>query len=44
MCSGLSEQCEDEALYRGIEKEEIVKCIKNNRTDGGDGLVGELLK
>ena len=47
MCSSLSRVCEDEALDRGIEKEEIAKCIqrlKNNKTSGSDGLVGELLK
>ena len=47
MCSSLSELCEDEVLDRGIEKEEIAKCIrrlKNNKTGGSDGLVGELLK
>ena len=27
MASTLSEVCEDEALGRGIEKEEIAKCI-----------------
>ena len=34
-------------MRREIEKAEIVKCIcklKNNKTGGSDGLVGELLK
>ena len=47
MCGSLSKVCEDEALDRQIEKAEIVKCIcklKNNKTGGSDGLVGELLK
>ena len=49
MCGSLSKVCEDEALDREIEKVEIVKYIiicklKNNRTGGSDGLVGELLK
>ena len=43
----MSELCEDEFLDKEIEKGEIVKCIrklKNNKTRGSDGLVGELLK
>ena len=47
MCGSLSKVCEDEALDREIEKEEIVKCIcklKNKKTGGSDGLVSELLK
>ena len=47
MCSGLPKVCEDEALDRGMGKEEIAKCIrkvKNKKTGGSDGLVGELLK
>ena len=47
MCGSLSKVSEDEALDREIEKAEIVKCIcklKNNKTGGSDGLVGELLK
>ena len=47
MCGSLSKVCEDEALDREIEKAEIVKCIcklKNKKTGGSDGLVGELLK
>ena len=43
----MSELCEDEFLDNEIEKGEIVKCIrklKNNKTGGSDGLVGELLK
>ena len=37
----MSELCEDEFLDKEIEKGE---CIKNNKTGGSDGLVGELLK
>ena len=40
----MSELCEDEFLDKEIEKGEIVKCIKNNKTGGSDGLVSELLK
>ena len=40
----MSDLCEDEFLDKEIEKGEIVKCIKNNKTAGSDGLVGELLK
>ena len=43
----MSELCEDEFLDKEIEKGVIVKCIrklKNNKTGGTDGLVGELLK
>ena len=43
----MSESCEDDRLDIAIEKSEIVKCIrklKNNKTGGSDGLVGELLK
>ena len=43
----MSELCEDEFLDKEIEKGEIVKCIKelkNSKTGGSDGLVGELLK
>ena len=39
--------CKNEAVDRGIEKEDIAKCIwklKNNKTGCSDGLVGELLK
>ena len=46
MCSSLFEVYEDEALDRGIEKEEIAKLIRrlqNNKTGGSDGVVGELL-
>ena len=42
----MSESCEDDHLDIAIEKGEIVKCIrklKNNKTGGSDGLVGELL-
>ena len=34
-------------MDKGIEKAEIAKCLrklKNNKTGGSDGLVGELLK
>ena len=37
----MSELCEDD---KEIEKRETVKCIKNTKTGGSDGLVGELLK
>ena len=43
----MSESCEDDSLIIAKEKGEIVKCIrklKNNKTGGSDGLVGELLK
>ena len=43
----MSESCEDDHLDMAIEKSEIVKCIrklKNSKTGGSDGLVGELLK
>ena len=30
--------------YRQIEREEIAQCIKNNKTGGCDGIMGELLK
>ena len=43
----MSELCEDEFLDKEREKGEIVKCIKklkNSKTGGSDGLVGELLK
>ena len=46
MCSSLSEVCGDEALHGAIEKEEIAKCnqkLKNNKTGGSDGLMGEFL-
>ena len=36
----MSELC---FLDNEIEKGEIVKCIKNNKTGGSDGLVGELV-
>ena len=39
--------CEDEYLDGELCKGEIEKCIcklKNNKTGGSDGLVGELLK
>ena len=46
-CSSVSKACEDSVLDREIEREEIAVCVrklKNNKTGGSDGLVGELLK
>ena len=46
-CSSVSKACEDRVLDREIEREEIAVCVrklKNNKTGGSDGLVGELLK
>ena len=46
-CVRMSGSCEDAFLDKGIEKAEIAKCtrkLKNNKTGGSDGLVGELLK
>ena len=43
----VSKVCEDRVLDREIEREEIAVCVwklKNNKTGGSDGLVGELLK
>ena len=40
----VSGSCEDAFLDKRIEKVEIASCLKNNKTGGGDGLVGELLK
>ena len=43
----MSELCGDDFLDKEIEKGEIVECIrklKNNKTGGSDGIVGELLK
>ena len=43
----MSGSCEDIFLDKGIEKAEIAKCLrklKNNKTGGIAGLVGELLK
>ena len=37
----------DKVLDRGISYAEIIKCsesLKNNKTGGNDGLVGELFK
>ena len=45
MCSSIL--CEDEYLDGELRKGEIEKCVcklKNNKTGGSDGLVGELLK
>ena len=43
----MSGSCEDAFFDKGIEKAEIAKYrrkLKNNKTGGSDGLVGELLK
>ena len=43
----LSRTCGDPVLDREIELQEIARCVrklKNNKTGGSDGLVGELLK
>ena len=45
--SSLSEETGDAFLDKEIEKSEIAKCVrklKNNKTGGSDGIVGELLK
>ena len=45
MCSSIL--CEDEYLDGELHKGEIEKCackLKNNKTRGSNGLVGELLK
>ena len=45
--SKVSDMYDGAVLDRPIEKEEIAQCIrrlKNNKTGGNDGLVGELLK
>ena len=47
MCSILSEVSENVRLDRQIDREEIAQCfkkLKNNKTGGCDGIVGELLK
>ena len=47
VCSSVSKACEDNVLDREIKSEEIPVCVrklKNNKTGGIDGLVGELLK
>ena len=39
--------CEDDILDREIDSAEISRCLrklKNNKTGGSDGVVGELLK
>ena len=46
-CGRMSGSCEDAFLDKGIEKAEIAKYLrklKNKKTGGSDGLVGELLK
>ena len=46
-CNRMSRSCEDAFLDKELEKAEIAKCrrkLKNNKTGGNDGLVGELLK
>ena len=43
----LSEEAGDAFLDKEIEKSELAKCVrklKNNKTGGSDGIVGELLK
>ena len=43
----MSGSCEDAFLDKEIVKADIAKCLrklKNNKTGGSDGLVGELLK
>ena len=44
--SRISGSCRKDFLDRKIERKEILACIKkikNNKTGGSDGLVGELL-
>ena len=46
-CVELSVDCEDDIFDRVIDPAEISRCLrklKNNKTGGSDGLVGELLK
>ena len=40
----MSNACEDSVLDREIEPAEIARCLKNHKTGGNDGFVGELLK
>ena len=43
----MSEEVTDSLLYKEIEKGEITKCLrnlKNSKTGGSHGIVGELLK
>ena len=45
--SSLSEEVTDSLLDKEIEKGEFAKCLrnlKNSKTGGSDGIVGELLK
>ena len=45
--SSLSEEVTDSLLDKEIEKGEITKCLrnlKNSKTGGSDGIVGELIK
>ena len=46
-CGRMLESCEDSFLDKELEKAKIANCLsklKNNKTGGSDGLVGELLK
>ena len=46
-CKCASELYEDEVLDKVMDRKERAQCLrkmKNNKTRGGDGLVGELLK
>ena len=46
-CHRYSVEHDDPVLDREIELQEIARCVrklKNNKTGGSDGLVGELLK
>ena len=40
-CSSVSKACEDRVLDREIERAVRVRKLKNNKTGGSDGLVGE---
>ena len=47
MCGSLSEMHQDEVLDREKQRAGFWKCIyklKNSKTSGNDGLVGQLLK
>ena len=43
-CGRMSGSCEDAFLDKWIEKAKCLRKLKNNKTGGSDGLVGELLK